>query len=308
MDHSEQEGKIKARGISGKLYLLSVPIGDLEDITQKALHRLQSGNFFAVEDTRVFKLMLKKLSIDFREKKIFSFHEHSSTSKIDEIIHLLQENNDVYLVSDAGSPIISDPGFPLVRGVLNAGYEIKNIPGVTSVITALELSGLPPYPFHFYGFFPRDNSKKKEILERIALAEGTHIFFEAPLRVLDTVKTLSQNFEWSELVVVREITKKFETVYRFLARDWEAASDQIVCKGEFVVLLNISSNLDSRSENLCQMNFSSNNSIVDLAHKVLQTAGHEKTLAKLLSSILGQNSKEIYQQLITNKNQKKISI
>ena len=143
------------------LTLVSLPIGNIKDITLRAIEALRSGDCFYAEDTRVFKKLLNSLEIEYSSKFIDSFHEHSE-GKIKNITEKIQAGTRVYLVSDAGSPVISDPAFPLLKKMREEGIEIKTIPGVTSVVTALELSGLPPRPFHFWGFISRSKNERKD--------------------------------------------------------------------------------------------------------------------------------------------------
>ena len=147
-----------------ELTLVTLPIGNTGDITRRALAALESGRTFYAEDTRVFKDLLNSLGISFQDKFIDSFHDQS-VGKIDVIVGKIKNGESVYLVSDAGSPMVSDPAYPLLKRLLEEGIEIKTLPGVTAVITALELSGLPPHPFHFWGFLARGKGEKKDFFK-----------------------------------------------------------------------------------------------------------------------------------------------
>ena len=142
------------------LTLVTLPIGNINDITLRALEALKSGEIFYAEDTRVFKDLLRNLGIEYQHKFIDSFHDQS-IGKIEQILKKIEEGNQVYLVSDAGSPAISDPAYPLIKELVQKNISISTLPGVTSVVTALELSGLPPHPFHFWGFIGRKLCKKQ---------------------------------------------------------------------------------------------------------------------------------------------------
>lgn len=144
-----------------ELTLVTLPIGNSGDITLRALEALKSGKTFYAEDTRVFKDLLGNLGISLQDKFIDSFHDQS-VGKIDVIVSKIKNGESIYLVSDAGSPMVSDPAYPLLKRLLEEGIEIKTLPGVTAVITALELSGLPPHPFHFWGFLARGKGEKKD--------------------------------------------------------------------------------------------------------------------------------------------------
>jgi 16S rRNA (cytidine1402-2'-O)-methyltransferase len=162
----------------GKLVLLTLPIGNIDDITKRVLNSLLEAKTLIAEDTRTIKNQLNKLSIDSSNKKIISFHDQSGETKTKNLLEEL-EHSDLYLVSEAGSPYISDPAYPLVKMALELGYEVDSYSGISAVTQSLELSGLPPIPFHFHGFPPRDSGKRKAYFQKeVASVYGTHIFFE----------------------------------------------------------------------------------------------------------------------------------
>jgi 16S rRNA (cytidine1402-2'-O)-methyltransferase len=218
--------------------LISLPIGNLLDITLRAIETLKKGEIFYAEDTRVFKKLLQSLEIDYSSKFIDSFHEHSE-GKINYITEKIQSGKTVYLVSDAGSPMISDPAYPLLKKMREVGIEIKTVPGVTSVVTALELSGLPPRPFHFWGFISRSKNERKDFFNDLSTQAGTHIFFESPHRIFETIDSFFQVLPEAELVVTRELTKTFESVYRISKNNLQDVNKIIMDKGEFVVLFHV---------------------------------------------------------------------
>ncbi|MBF0313318.1 MAG: 16S rRNA (cytidine(1402)-2'-O)-methyltransferase [Oligoflexia bacterium] len=287
----------------GKLNLLSVPIGHLGDITIRAKEVLTSATLFAVEDSRVFKKLLMGLGISMEGKKIYSFHDHTPEKSISLFIDYLKRGEDLYLVSDAGSPVISDPAYPLIRRVLDSGFEIKTVPGVSSLITALELSGLPPFPMHFFGFFPRTKEKRKQVAKMLQEVSGTSIFFESPQRVRETMDELYDQLRVdgvkTKFVIARELTKKFESVYRFSGEEgeWNRVKDEIVYKGEFVVLIH-------RDNEGIGAVFEQNSGVVreeltQIALRILQEGGKPKLIAELLSSILRRDKKEIYDLMVS---------
>jgi 16S rRNA (cytidine1402-2'-O)-methyltransferase len=168
--------------VESSLVLVSVPIGNSQDITERANETLASAQVIVAEDTRVLKELLQSLNINYSDKNIFSFHDHSGDQGIKGILSLIQKGQSVVYVSDAGSPIISDPAYPLIRAVLEADLNLVSIPGVSSLLVALELSGLPASPFSFIGFLPREKIDLRKRLD--TLNEGmTYIFFEAPHRI-----------------------------------------------------------------------------------------------------------------------------
>ncbi|MGE3608166.1 MAG: ribosomal RNA small subunit methyltransferase I [Bacteriovoracaceae bacterium] len=265
----------------GKIILLNTPIGNLGDLTPRVLEALRAGETFAVEDTRVFKELLNHLGISIQGKKIFSLHDQSEKSQIEKLIELAKKE-DLYVASEAGSPIISDPAYPLVLGAYQAGLKVESYSGVSSPIMALELSGLPPIPFHFHGFLPREAGKIKKSFEETG--EGTHIFFEAPTRIEDTLKILSE-FEDLSIVVVRELSKKFEEVYRFSSEDLKNKKIEINPRGEFILLFH-------KKENSKVIG----GELRNLAQEVLNHSS-PKSVAKLLAQILDRPTKEIYDQM-----------
>lgn len=197
---------------SGKLVLVTTPIGNLEDFSSRSIRYLREQNFFAVEDTRSFKSLLNKLDISLEGKEIHSFHDHTDEGKIEKILGVLESGRDVIVISEAGSPLISDPAYPLITQALAAGYEIDSIGSTSAVVCALELSGLHPTPFHFHGFLPREQGKRISYLEAQLNCPGTHIFFEGPSRVNQTVEDLVLVDPKGQFAIARELTKVFQSM------------------------------------------------------------------------------------------------
>jgi 16S rRNA (cytidine1402-2'-O)-methyltransferase len=273
----------------GTVYLLGLPIGNKDDITLRALEIIKEKNQFLVEDTRKFKQLLSALDIPSKGMKIQSYHDHTSWQSQERIIEDLVKGEDFVLASDAGSPIISDPAYPLISEALKNGVAVESIPGVTSVVTALELSGLPPHPFTFYGFFPREENKKRELLQLCSRVSGTHIFFDSPNRVEKTLSLLAEEFTEVSVSICREITKLYQSVYRFEMADWEENKDQIIYKGEFVVLIHFKKeySLTSSKEDLNKLSLE----FLENPHR------NKKILSKILAELTNKRSKEIYKLL-----------
>lgn len=267
-----------------KLILLNMPIGDMADLSTRVIEGLKIGKHFAVEDTRTFRETLIKLGIS-TEKHILSFHDHSSEAKWERLLEIIGNGDDLYVCSEAGSPVLSDPAFPLVRLAHQKGIEVQTYSGISAVVAALELSGLPPIPFSFQGFLPRDVGPIRTALEK--LPNGTHIFFESPNRIKSTVELCSLVWPEAEMAVVKEITKSFQTVIRFKAKEWREALSTLVEKGEFVWLIHLPSET--------QKNVSID--MINLANEILSEGVRNKTLSQLLGEILGRSSKEIYAEL-----------
>jgi len=195
----------------GTLYLVGTPIGNLEDITLRALRVLREADLIAAEDTRVTQVLLTRYDI---HAPLLSHHAHSSPARRAAIVALLQEGKSVAVVTDAGMPGVSDPGVELVRDCAQAGLPIVAIPGPTAVVTALALSGIASQEFHFLGFLPAKAGPRREALARAADLAGALVFYEAPHRLLDSLTDMVSVLRDRPAVCARELTKKFEEVVR----------------------------------------------------------------------------------------------
>lgn len=272
----------------GKIILLNTPIGNLGDITPRVLEAFKSGEVFAVEDTRVFKDLLSHLGISLQGKRVFSLHDQSEDSQVEKLIELAR-HGDLYVASEAGSPIVSDPAYPLVLAAYAAEIKVESYSGVSSPIMALELAGLPPIPFQFHGFLPRESGKRLSIFEEAG--QGTHIFFEAPTRVEFTLDEVAAAFPDLQMAVVRELSKKFEQVLRFKGHEWAEKKKDVNFKGEFIILIH-----KSESSGPAR-----GNDLMTAAQEILANGASPKPLAKLLSLILDRPTKEIYSELTKHK-------
>ncbi|MBY0414421.1 MAG: 16S rRNA (cytidine(1402)-2'-O)-methyltransferase [Bdellovibrionales bacterium] len=270
-----------------ELTLVTLPIGNMGDITLRALEALKVGKVFYAEDTRVFKEVLKNLGIEYGDKFIDSFHDQS-VGKVEQIVAKILGGEKVYLVSDAGSPMVSDPAYPLLKRLLDEKIPVKTLPGVTAVVTALELSSLPPHPFHFWGFIGRTKGEKRDFFTDLGAISGTHIFFESPHRVFETIESFFEVEPENTLVVTRELTKTYESVYRITKSDLPNLLNIVVDKGEFVLLFH--------NENTGKTK-SFDQEVVSLTKDFLENGGSTKKLAKLFSKILGSDTKTVYDQL-----------
>jgi len=220
--------------MSSCLYLVATPIGNLEDITLRALRILKEVDIIAAEDTRQTAKLLNHYDI---KKPMISYHEHNKKSKGEEIIKLLMDGKTVALVSDAGMPSISDPGEDLVRLCIENSIEVIPIPGPSASLTALSISGLPTSRFVFVGFLPVKGKERNEILEKLANEEKTMILYEAPHRLMSTLKDLREYMGNRRISISRELTKKFEETIRCnLDEAIEEFSTRNI-KGEFVLVL-----------------------------------------------------------------------
>ncbi len=221
---------------SGALYVVATPIGNLEDLSARAIRVLQEVACIAAEDTRHTGQLLRHCGI---QTPLLSLHEHNERARLGEVIGLLREGKAIALVSDAGTPLISDPGFPLVRELRRQGLKVIPVPGPSSLLAALSVSGLPTDRFGFEGFLPAKSAARRERLQALAGEERTLVFLEASHRVAETLADLAAVFGGDRpAVVARELTKRFEEVQSDTLDGlavWLAA-DPVRSKGEFVLL------------------------------------------------------------------------
>lgn len=194
------------------LYLVSTPIGNIKDITLRTLEILKSADVILSEDTRETGKLLKHYNI--QTPRFLSFHEHSGPERVHEIISLLKEGKTAVLVSDSGTPLISDPGFPLVRAAVHEEIPVSSIPGPTAFVAALTASGLPTERFTFAGFLSPKSMKRKKELEKFRHLEHTLVFYESPRRTAVLLKDMAEVLGNREAAICRELTKKFEEIIR----------------------------------------------------------------------------------------------
>jgi len=218
----------------GALFIVSTPIGNLEDITLRAIRVLKEVDLVAAEDTRKAKILFGRYDI---HSPLTSFHEHNKIFKTREIIKQLNANKQIAIITEAGTPGISDPGFYLVRQAVREGVKIIPVPGPSAMLAALVVSGLPTDSFSFYGFLSRKGKKRKEWLSKIKQDNKTVILYESPYRLLATLKELIPAVENRIVVVGRELTKKFEEVKRGTAEELKEYFEKNPPRGEFVLVI-----------------------------------------------------------------------
>ncbi|MGB3364464.1 MAG: 16S rRNA (cytidine(1402)-2'-O)-methyltransferase [Thermodesulfobacteriota bacterium] len=221
--------------MSSKLYIVSTPIGNLEDITLRALNVLKEVDLIACEDTRTSKKLLSRYQI---EKPLTSYHEHNEIDKAEELLSLIQEGKNIALITDAGTPGVSDPGFRIVKLASQSGIKVIPIPGASAAIAALSISGLPTSSFTFLGFPPKQNKKLIELLDRIKDRSETLIFYESPKRVVKTLEAMTEVLGERNVSISREITKMYEETLRGSFSDLiNNLKSRESIKGEFVLLV-----------------------------------------------------------------------
>ncbi|MDI3281107.1 MAG: 16S rRNA (cytidine(1402)-2'-O)-methyltransferase, partial [Bacillota bacterium] len=221
-------------GGGGALYLVGTPIGNLEDITLRALKVLREVDLVAAEDTRRSRQLLSHFGI---RTRLVSYHEHNKKTRGPQLLAELRAGRRVALVTDAGMPGISDPGFELVRDAAEAAIPVVAVPGPSAFLLALAASGLPTRRFVFEGFLPRAAAERRRCLERLAAEERTVVFYEAPHRLPATLKDLADLAGDRPLVVARELTKCFEEIQRGTARELAARLLSREPRGEYVLVL-----------------------------------------------------------------------
>lgn len=217
---------------SPSLYLIPTPVGNMEDITLRAIHTLKMVDFLLCEDTRVTSELLHKLNI---KKKLIHSDDHNEDSLKEMVLSKLQEGNNIGLVTDRGTPIISDPGYKIVEYVTSHGFNVISLPGPTAFVPALTMSGINPAPFLFYGFLNSKDSKRKKELETLKKLPYTIILYEAPHRIQDMLTSLLEVFGNRKIALCREISKKYEEAIRGTITDVLDVVDSI--KGEMVVVV-----------------------------------------------------------------------
>ncbi len=219
----------------GTLYLVSTPIGNLGDVSSRALDVLRSASHLLAEDTRRTSILLRHYQIDARAR---SLNEHNEARRVHTVLAWLDADEDVALVSDAGTPLVSDPGARLVEAAIAAGHTVAPVPGASALLAALTASGLPTEPFTFYGFPPRSGRPRSELLESLARLPHTAVLYESPNRVASLLADLRDACEAGRRVVVaRELTKVHETFVRGTLEESAAYYEQEATKGEVVVVL-----------------------------------------------------------------------
>ena len=221
----------------GSLYIVSTPIGNLDDITFRAIEVLNKVDICASEDTRVSAILFRKYQI---KTKLTSYHKFSEKSKVDDLIGYMKSGKNIALISDAGTPLISDPGHFLVDAAIKNKIRIIPIPGVTSLISALTVSGFNLDNFTFYGFFPRKLKDKRDLMKKISLSTSPSVLFESGRRLEKLFDSLLEELEENcQILVAREITKMHETFYRGSLHNIKEilSESEFGLKGEFVIVI-----------------------------------------------------------------------
>ncbi|NLH97357.1 MAG: 16S rRNA (cytidine(1402)-2'-O)-methyltransferase [Clostridiaceae bacterium] len=277
---------------TGTLYLVSTPIGNLEDITLRALRVLKEADIIAAEDTRQTLKLLNHFGI---KNTLVSYYEHNRAEKGDYLVGRLLEGKDVALVSDAGTPGISDPGEDLVRLAVSRGIPVTVIPGPSAVIAGVVLSGFPAGRFAFEGFLPVNRRARRERLSAISRDTRTLVFYEAPHKLLQTLKDLRDALGNRRAAIARELTKKFEEVWRTTLDEAVARYENEPPKGEFVIILE---GADERGLREDEIKCWEGISIQDHVRMYLDSGLDRKEAMKKVADDRGISKRDVYKSLI----------
>jgi len=272
----------------GTLYVVPTPIGNLKDITLRALEVLEAADLIAAEDTRQSLKLLNHFNI---KKPLLSYHKFNEQNKSKNIIELLKEGKNVALVSDAGTPGISDPGSVIIKKCIEEQIEFVVLPGATAVTTALVYSGLGTDKFVFLGFFPRETKERKKLVEEIIDRGETLIMYEAPHRLLETLDYLRESIGNRDLAVCRELTKLHEEIFRGNLRGAAEHFGSKQIKGEIVLVIRGKSKEEIRREKRAEWE---NMSIQEHIISYIDKGFSKKESIKLVSSDRGMPKSEIY--------------
>lgn len=223
-----------AEPLAAGLYLVATPIGNLGDMTVRAVTTLARADAILCEDTRVSRTLLARYAI---ERPLRAFHEHNEEAEQARVLAEIADGKAIALISDAGTPLMSDPGYKLVRAATAAGHPVTALPGASAILTGLALSGLPTDGFFFGGFLPPKQAARRTRLETLAAVPGSLVFFESPNRIADTLADVAATLGDREVVVARELTKRFEEVRRGPAKLMAAELAAHPVKGEIVLVV-----------------------------------------------------------------------
>lgn len=270
---------------SGKLYLVPTPIGNLEDITLRAKRILQEADYIAAEDTRTSGILLEKIGV---HNHMLSFHKYNSKERAPELIKLMKEGAVIAEISDAGMPVISDPGYILVQECIKNNIPVVPLPGASAFATALIASGFDAQPFTYYGFLPRKKSEQQPFFEQMKEARATSIFYEAPHRLIKTLNNMSAILDSErKIVVARELTKIHEEFIRGTISEVTDYFEQNAPRGEFVVLI---------SPNAAQETQLSWAELIKAVNRLVDTGESKKSAIKTVAQENNVSKNELYER------------
>lgn len=263
------------------LYVIPTPIGNMEDITIRALNTLKEVDVIFCEDTRVTSQLLNYFEI---KKRLISSHKFNEKENYKKLLEYLNNGKNVGIVTDRGTPIISDPGFELVKCAIENNFNVVSLPGATAFVPALTSSGISPQPFLFYGFLINKEGKRKKELEVLKNNKETMIFYESPHRIIETLDNMLEVFGNRKISISREISKKFEEIYRGTIE--EVKEQMLEIKGEIVIVV-----AGNTSKNTFE-----NLTIIEHVNLYIKEGMSSKDAIKQVSQDRGLNKNEIYKE------------
>lgn len=273
---------------AGKLYLVPTPIGNLKDITLRALEVLKSVDEIAAEDTRTSLKLLNHFEI---KKSLFSYHKHNEQGKSLDIINKLKKGVNIALITDAGTPGISDPGSVIVERCIEEKIEFEVLPGATAITTALVYSGLDTTKFTFRGFLPRENKDRNPIIDEVKNIRDTIILYEAPHRLVNTLNYIKDNIGDRKIAICRELTKLHEEIYRGKISEAIEFFSEVRPRGEFVLVIEGKSDEDIKAEREAHWN---SLSIEEHLIRTIESGIDKKEAIKIVAKERGLSKKEVY--------------
>lgn len=265
------------------LYIVATPIGNLGDISARAVEIMKEVNLIAVEDTRHSKTLLERFGI---KAKVCAYHEHNEEKMTQQLIEQMLNGESIALISDAGTPLINDPGYRLVVTAHDNNIQVVPIPGPSAIITALSASGLPTNKFTFEGYLPAKSEARKKCLQELMAESRTLVFYEAPHRIIESIKTMQDIFGAERrITIARELTKQFEQIVRdkLSSINEKFESGEIKVKGEFVVIVEGAQETLVTDKEVIRIN------------KIISEKCSPKDAAGLTAKITGKKKNEVYQ-------------
>tara|TARA_R110000782_G_scaffold16637_3_gene47404 strand:+ start:1146 stop:2015 length:870 start_codon:yes stop_codon:yes gene_type:complete len=277
---------VQEQTLSGYLYIVATPIGNLGDISERAIEVLKQSDLIAAEDTRHSKILLERFAI---KTKVKAYHEHNEAQFTAQLIQQIIEGESIALISDAGTPLINDPGYKLVTAAHDNGIKVVPIPGPSAVITALSASGLPTSKFIFEGYLPAKTEARKKYLQQLVSESRTLIFYEAPHRICEAVQDMRDVFgSERRATIARELTKQYEQIVRdyLSVINEKLMNEEIKIKGEFVIIVEGAQEISISDAEVLRIN------------QILSEKLPPKDAAGLTSKITGKKKNEVYQMAL----------
>lgn len=265
------------------VYLIPTPIGNLDDISYRIVETLKKVDVIFSEDTRITNELLKHFDI---KKTLISSHQYNEYQNVEKAKRYLDEGKNIGIVTDRGTPIISDPGYPLTKSLIEKGYKVIALPGPTAFVPALIVSGIDPQPFYFHGFLNSKESKRKKELEELKKIKAALIFYEAPHRIEKTLNNIKEILGNRKISISREITKKYEEVYRGTVS--EVLEEIKGAKGEMVIIID-GNNEENNFENL---------SIAEHVNLYIREGKEKKEAMKIVAKERNISKSDIYKEYL----------